>query len=80
MKSSAAPRGFGYTLGVASEPRIQFSGAIYHVNSRGNDGRDTFHDDHDRFNFLVDLANAVKKHEVVVHAFVLMSNHWHGLI
>jgi REP-associated tyrosine transposase len=65
---------------VSAKRRTQFPGAIYHVNSRGNDGRDIYHDDYDREHFLDALAKTVEKEAILVHAFVLMTNHWHGLI
>lgn len=60
--------------------RIEFSGALYHVTSRG-DGREAiFLDDLDRKAFLAVLAEGVETFNWVVHAYCLMGNHYHLLI
>jgi len=57
--------------------RIQYSGARYHVMSRG-DGREAiFYDDADRVEFLRTLGQACLKTGWQVHAYCLMSNHFH---
>ena len=57
--------------------RIEYPGAIYHVMSRGNRRQDIFLDDVDRHDFLKTLAEACQKTAWEVHAFCLMSNHYH---
>src|SRR5947209_13694518 len=57
--------------------RIEYPGAIYHVMSRGNRRQDIFLDDVDRHGFLKKLAEACQKTAWEVHAFCLMSNHYH---
>ena len=59
------------------QPRVQFSGAIYHVMSRGDRREDIFLDDVDRQDFLKTLAEASLKTGWQVHAYCLMSNHFH---
>ena len=61
-------------------PRIEFEGAVYHVMSRGDHGEAIFQDDTDRQRFLNALADACGKTGWVVHAYVLMPNHYHLLI
>lgn len=61
-------------------PRIAFPGALYHVMSRGNRQGDIFHDDHDRLTFLDVLEEACGRTGWIVHAYVLMNNHYHLLI
>jgi REP-associated tyrosine transposase len=47
---------------------------------RGNDRRDVFATDGDRLAFLNFVREASVKHEVDIHAYVLMSNHVHLLV
>lgn len=57
--------------------RIQSAGAYYHVMARGNRREDIFHDDDDRRFFLHTLSQACEMTGWRVHAWVLMSNHYH---
>jgi REP element-mobilizing transposase RayT len=57
--------------------RIQFPGAFYHVMARGNRREDIFHDEEDRRFFLHALGQACEMTGWRVHAWVLMSNHYH---
>ena len=50
--------------------RLQYSGAIYHVMSRGNRRGDIFVDDADRQRFLSTLAEACEKTAWQVHAYI----------
>jgi REP element-mobilizing transposase RayT len=58
-------------------PRIRFKGALYHLWTRGNERRTLFHDSRDYELFQVILAEVVNKHELIVHAFCQMPNHYH---
>lgn len=60
--------------------RIQYRGAHYHVMARGNDGREIFVTDPTRKMFLATLGEACEQNGWWVHAFVLMSNHYHLLL
>lgn len=60
--------------------RIQYPGAMYHVMSRGNRRQDIFLDDVDRHDFLKTLAEACQKTDWQVHAYCLMSNHYHLVV
>jgi REP element-mobilizing transposase RayT len=60
--------------------RVQYPGAMYHVMSRGDQREDIFLDDADRYDFLKTLAEACLKTDWMVHAFCLMSNHYHLVI
>ena len=53
---------------------------IFHVTCRGNDRRVIFRDDHDRARFLEQLRSASEIFSVRVHAYVLMSNHFHLIV
>ena len=57
--------------------RIQFPGAIYHVNSRGNNRQAVFLDDEDKRLFLETLAAAISRFDLHLFAFCLMDNHFH---
>jgi putative transposase len=50
------------------------------VTSRGNERRVIFRDDTDRRRFLRLLATVVRDRRWILHAWVLMSNHYHLLI
>jgi putative transposase len=65
---------------MARPLRIQYPGAVYHVTARGNERKDIFRDDGDRHNFLEILAASLAIYRVVLHSFVLMSNHYHLLL
>jgi putative transposase len=60
--------------------RIQYPGAIYHVMNRGDHQEPIFHDDKDRETFLLTLEEGCEKTGWQVHAFSLMSNHFHLVI
>ncbi|HVV73869.1 MAG TPA: transposase [Verrucomicrobiae bacterium] len=60
--------------------RIEYPGAIYHVMSRGNRRQCIYLDDVDRQDFLKTLAEACQKTSWQVHAFCLMSNHYHLVV
>lgn len=62
------------------KPRIEYAGAVYHVMSRGNRQEAIFRDNKDREIFLDTLEEACDKTGWVVHAFVLMGNHYHLLL
>ncbi len=62
---------------MARSIRIQSAGAYYHVMARGNRREDIFHDDDDRRFFLHTLSQACEMTGWRVHAWVLMSNHYH---
>jgi putative transposase len=61
-------------------PRFQASGAIYHLTSRGTEGRDIFLDDLDRELFLSVLANVAQDRGWICGAYCLMTNHFHLLV
>src|SRR5213083_1482269 len=50
---------------------------MYHIMSRGNRRQDIYLDDVDRQDFLKTLAEACQKTAWEMHAFCLMSNHYH---
>ena len=60
--------------------RLEYPGAIWHVTSRGNERREIVRDDHDRHKFLELLAHVIDERRWRLHAWVMMSNHYHLLI
>jgi len=59
--------------------RIEYEGALYHVLSRGNEGREIFYGDDDRRLFMATLGDMAERFEIDLHAYVLMNNHYHLL-
>jgi len=62
---------------MARTPRIQYSGAIYHVMARGNRRENIVLSDDDRWMFLHTLGEMADRTGIKVHAFALMNNHYH---
>jgi REP element-mobilizing transposase RayT len=60
--------------------RIEYSGAVYHITSRGNARKKIYSDDEDRKNFFGVLETVVKKYNWLCHAYCLMDNHYHLLV
>lgn len=52
----------------------------YHVTSRGVLGHAIFIDDFDRREFLAVVEEVVRLHDVVIHAYCLMGNHFHLVV
>ena len=65
---------------MARPLRIEIPGGRYHLTARGNERADIFRDDQDRHHFLELLAQVPERFGVIVHAFVLMPNHFHLLL
>ena len=60
--------------------RLEFSGALYHVTSRG-DNRKTIYFEEDDFEIFLSVLNDVcKQYNWVIHAYCLMTNHYHLLV
>jgi putative transposase len=60
--------------------RLEHPGALWHVLNRGVERRTVFLSDADRTRFLELLATVVAAFRWRLHAFVLMSNHFHLLV
>ena len=59
---------------------LEFAGALYHVTARGDRREDVDEDDEDREAFLSLFANVANRFNWLVHAYCLMTNHYHLLI
>ena len=62
---------------MARKLRLENAGAIYHVISRGNYRADVFRSDKTKAAFLRCLDEACQKADWIVHAWAMMSNHYH---
>lgn len=65
---------------MARPLRIEYPGALYHIMSRGNAYQDIYLNEEDRQAFLKNLEHCINLHNLVCHAYCLMSNHYHLLI
>jgi len=65
---------------MARPLRIEYEGAFYHVTSRGNERGEIFFGKEDYEKFKDYLKGASEKFGIVIHAYVLMTNHYHLLI
>lgn len=65
---------------MARAIRIEFPGAFYHVMNRSNTGTDLFRSNRDREKFLEYIGKAVDRFGIKVHAYCLMTTHYHILI
>src|SRR5436309_413550 len=57
--------------------RIEYEGALYHATSRGDRREAIFLDDQDKSQFLRTFEQACLKAGWQVHAYCLMTNHFH---
>ena len=65
---------------MARKIRIQFAGASYHIMSRGDKYGPIFLSNKDRQSFLKTLGDACNRTGWKIHAYVLMTNHYHLLV
>ena len=67
-------------MGKNQNQPTKFPEAMYHVMARGNRRAAIVQDDQDRVTFLRTLAEACEPTGFLVHAYVLMTNHYHLLV
>lgn len=65
---------------MARPLRLEFTGALYHITSRGNERKAIYFDDTDFELFLMLLGKVCEQYNWVVHAYCLMTNHYHLLV
>jgi len=65
---------------MARPLRIEFLGAVYHVISRGNEGKAIFSSPQDRKKLLEYFLIAHQRYKILIHAYCHMDNHYHILI
>lgn len=65
---------------MARPLRLEYSGALYHVTSRGDRREDIYVDDEDRGRWLDVLGEVCERFNWTVHAYCQMTNHYHLLV
>ena len=65
---------------MARLPRIVIPGEPLHIMHRGNNRQDIFQREEDYFRFLDGLKASLKQYDCDLHAYVLMTNHFHFLL
>ena len=65
---------------MARPLRIEYPGAFYHIINRGIAGEAIYADDNDRRKFLEYLETAVKRYTIMIHAYCLMTTHYHLIV
>jgi REP element-mobilizing transposase RayT len=60
--------------------RINLPDGWYHVYHRGTERRRIFADDRDREHFLELLEELHTRYRLIIHAYALMDNHYHGIL
>ncbi len=65
---------------MARPLRIEYEGALYHVTGRGNERRKIYFTPADYNKFLGYIKTTRDKYGVILHAYILMTNHYHLII
>ena len=67
-------------MAMAHPRRVQIAGLTQHVLNRGNNRCDIFRAAKDYAFFLVALRDAAVKHQLDIHSYTLMTNHFHLVV
>lgn len=62
---------------MARKARVEIEGGLYHVMTRGNDGRAMFHSAEDFARFVTLLAAQKERLPFFLYAYCLMTDHVH---
>ncbi|QDQ29219.1 addiction module toxin RelE [Chitinimonas arctica] len=65
---------------MARPLRLEFAGALYHLTSRGDRREDIYLTEEDRRQFLMLLGQVCERFNWRVHAYCLMTNHYHLVV
>jgi putative transposase len=65
---------------MARKLRVEYEGAIYHVMNRGDREEPIYLDDEDARRFVEALGQVCKRTDWEVHAYCLMTNHFHLVV
>jgi len=60
--------------------RIEWEGGFYHITARGNEKRPIFLMEQDFLRFVGRFERIYERYGVVIHSYVLMTNHYHLLL
>ena len=60
--------------------RLEYAGALYHVTARGNERKPIYLEDDDFQLYLEVLGDVCNQYHWVIHAYCLMTNHYHLII
>ena len=60
--------------------RVQFDNAVYHIMNRGIDKNDIFFNNKSYEIFIELLDKLCLKFDIKIHAYCLMTNHFHILV
>jgi hypothetical protein len=60
--------------------RLQYPNAFYHITARGNEQKAIDRGDLDRKQFLSFRAHVIDRYRLILHAYVLMGNHYYFLL
>ena len=60
---------------MARPLRVEYEGAFYHVTARGNERKNIYSEETEYQRFLDYLREGKKKYGIVLHGYVLMTNH-----
>lgn len=71
---------FPHTPAMARPLRIELSGGLYHVTSRGDRREDIYFSDADRKAWLALFAQVCERFNWICHAYCLMTNHYYHLV
>ena len=65
---------------MARPLRIEYEGALYHVTARGNERGKIFFTKRDYEKFKEYISAAREKYNIILHAYVMMTNHYHLIV
>jgi putative transposase len=65
---------------MARPLRIEYEGALYHITARGNERGKIFFTKRDYEKFKEYISVAREKFNIILHAYVLMTNHYHLIV
>lgn len=65
---------------MARQLRHHVPGGWYHITTRGLGRRTIFETDRDHEHFLELLSGMVERYSIIIHAYVLLGNHYHILL
>lgn len=65
---------------MARPLRVEYEGAVYHVTARGNERGKIFFSKRDYEKFKEYIAAAKERYGFILHAYVMMTNHYHLII